>query len=155
MSPQQIRASIKKYSWDAMFEYAQATLARQIWSRRQVYEVMVDFWANHLNLPMPSDAAWDLGTSYHNDVIRRHALGSFTDMLLAAMRHPAMLAYLDNNQSTRTSVNENLGRELLELHTVGVQGGYTETDVRNSAYILTGRTVDGDTGTFRYDPKRH
>jgi uncharacterized protein (DUF1800 family) len=155
MGPQQIRDSIKRYSWDAMFAYAQATLARQIWSKRQLYEVMVDFWANHLNVPMPSDGVWDTGTSYHNDVIRKHALGSFTDMLLAAMRHPAMLIYLDNDKSTKKSVNENLGRELLELHTVGVQGGYTETDVRNSAYILTGRTVDGDTGAFRYDQKRH
>jgi uncharacterized protein (DUF1800 family) len=155
MNPVQIRGAIKKHSWDAMNEYAQATLTRQLWSRRQVFEVMVDFWANHLNMPMPSDSAWDVGTSYHNDVIRAHALGSFTDMLLAAMRHPAMLSYLDNNKSTKTAVNENLGRELLELHTVGVGGGYTEDDVRNSAYILTGRTIDGDTGAFRYDPKRH
>ncbi len=155
MNPVQIRGAIKKYSWDAMFEYGQATLSRQIWSRRQVYEVMVDFWANHLNMPMPSDKAWDVGVSYHNDVIRTHALGTFTDLLLAAMRHPAMLSYLDNNQSTKASVNENLGRELLELHTVGVRSGYTETDVRNSAYILTGRTIDGDTGAFRYEPKRH
>ncbi|HEY0639732.1 MAG TPA: DUF1800 domain-containing protein [Pseudonocardiaceae bacterium] len=154
MNPQQIRGAVKEYSWDAMFEYAQATLGRQLWSRRQVYEVMVDFWANHLNMPMPSDGAWNLGTSYHNDVIRTHALGTFTDMLLAATRHPAMLAYLDNNQSTRSAVNENLGRELLELHTVGVQGGYTEEDVRNSAYILTGRTIAKD-GSFQYDPKRH
>jgi uncharacterized protein (DUF1800 family) len=155
MNPQQIRGAIKQYSWEAMFEYAQATLARQLWSRRQTYEVVVDFWANHLNMPMPSDGAWDLGTSYHNDVIRRHALGSFADMLLAAMRHPAMLSYLDNTKSSKKSVNENLGRELLELHTVGVHGGYTETDVRHSAYILAGRTIDRDTGAFRYDPKRH
>jgi len=155
MSPVQIRGAIKKYSWDAMFEYGQATLTRQLWSRRQVYEVMVDFWANHLNMTMPSDAAWDVGVSYHNDVIRKHAIGTFTDLLLDAMRHPAMLSYLNNNESKKSAVNENLGRELLELHTVGVRSGYTETDVRNSAYILTGRTIDGETGAFKYDPKRH
>lgn len=154
MTTAQIRGAVKKYSWDAMFGYAQATLARQIWSRRQVFEVMVDFWANHLNVPMPSDGAWDVGTSYHNDVIRRHALGGFAEMLAAAMRHPAMLRYLSNDQSHRRSVNENLGRELLELHTVGIGADYSESDVRNSAYILTGRTVAED-GSFSYDAGRH
>jgi uncharacterized protein (DUF1800 family) len=162
MGPAQVQASIERYSWDAMFDYAKATLARQVWSERQLFEVMVDFWANHLNLPTPGDGAWDVAASYHNDVVRRHALGSFTDMLLAAMRHPAMLRYLTNDVSSKDSVNENLGRELLELHTVGVSSGYTEDDVRNSAYILTGRTVareDDDSGqpesTFVYDAGSH
>jgi uncharacterized protein (DUF1800 family) len=162
MGPAQIQGSIERYSWDAMFDYAKATLARQVWSERQLLEVMVDFWANHLNVPTPGDGAWDVAASYHNDVIRRHALGSFTDMLLAAARHPAMLRYLTNDVSSKDSVNENLGRELLELHTVGVQSGYTEDDVRNSAYILTGRTVAGerdDSGrpesTFVYDAGSH
>jgi uncharacterized protein (DUF1800 family) len=162
MGPAEIRGSIERYSWDAMFDYAQATLARQVWSQRQLFEVMVDFWANHLNVPTPGDGAWDVAASYHNDVIRRHALGSFTDMLLAAGRHPAMLRYLTNDVSSKDSVNENLGRELLELHTVGVRSGYTEDDLRNSAYILTGRTVAGERdesgrpeGTFFYDADRH
>ncbi len=149
--------------WDAMIEYGYATLARQVWSRRQLYEVMVDFWANHLNVPTPGPGAWDVASSWHNDVIRTHALGSFTDMLVAAMRHPAMLRYLNANASTREAVNENLGRELLELHTVGVSAGYSEDDVRNSAYILTGRTVTGEGGMmgmgqeseFFYDPFKH
>ncbi|HXV94542.1 MAG TPA: DUF1800 domain-containing protein [Pseudonocardia sp.] len=153
MSPAQIQGAIRRYSWDAMFEYGQATLARQMWSRRQLHEVMVDFWANHLNVTMPSDGCWDVGTSYHNDVIRANALGDFTEMLLAAMRHPAMLRYLDNNQSRKESLNENLGRELLELHTCGVEAGYTEDDVFASAAILSGRT-DED-GEFRYDAGRH
>lgn len=155
MSPTQVRAAIPLYSWEAMVNYSQATLARQIWSRRQLFEVMVDFWANHLNVTMPSDGSWDVGTSYHNDVIRGHALGSFTDMLTAAVRHPGLLRYLNNDQSTKDSVNENLGRELLELHTVGVDAGYTETDVRNSAYILSGRTVNDSVGAFLYDGTRH
>jgi len=160
MQPAEIRAAIPRFHWDAMFDYGRATLGRQIWSRRQLHEVMVDFWANHLNLPMPSAAGWDLGPSYHTDVIRAHALGSFTDMLLAAMQHPAMLRYLSNAESKKDAVNENLGRELLELHTVGIASGYTEDDVRNSAYILTGRTAHQereapDEATFFYDPDLH
>ena len=86
--------------------------------------------------------------------------GSFTDMLLAAMRNPAMLRYLTNVGSRKDAVNENLGRELLELHTVGVASGYTEDDVRYSAHILTGRTVANDRGPgvegdFVYDPGLH
>jgi uncharacterized protein (DUF1800 family) len=158
--PDVIRSSIPHGSWDAMLEFSAATFARQMTTRRQLLEVMADFWANHLNVPTPGSGSWDVGGAYHNDVIRGHALGSFTDMLLAAGRHPAMLRYLSADQSKKDSVNENYGRELLELHTVGVGSGYTEADVRNSAYILTGRTVVGQDGpgpesTFRYDPGRH
>src|SRR5918994_3237517 len=158
--PPTIRGAIGRYTWDAMSDYGLATLGRQVWSRRQLFEVMVDFWANHLNVPTPGPGSWDVAASYHGDVIRQHALGSFTDMLLAAAAHPAMLRYLSASESTKEAVNENLGRELLELHTVGVGSGYTEDDVRNSAYILTGRTAVGDRGpgpesTFRYDPDKH
>jgi uncharacterized protein (DUF1800 family) len=156
-----LRASLPRYSWDGAIDYGRATLARQIWSQRQLYEVMVDFWANHLNVATPSPGMWDVGGPYQRDVIRANALGSYTDMLVASARHPAMLHYLTGVWSTRQSVNENYGRELLELHTVGVGSGYTEDDVRNSAYILTGRTVVvGDQGpgvvnTFLYDPAKH
>ncbi|HWB36718.1 MAG TPA: DUF1800 domain-containing protein, partial [Rugosimonospora sp.] len=88
------------------------------------------------------------------EVIRANALGKFSTMLLAAARHPAMLRYLNNDQSDKRSVNENYGRELLELHSVGVDGGYTEADVRNSAYILTGRTINGS-GEFVYSKSKH
>lgn len=154
MDTRQIAAEIDAGTTTAQVQYYTATLGRQLWSTRQVLEVMVDFWANLLNVPMPNPSLWHLAGPYHNEVIRRHALGRFRDMLHAAMRHPAMLRYLSNDVSKKSSVNENLGRELLELHTVGINGGYTETDVRNSAYILTGRTIDGD-GLFRYDPARH
>jgi uncharacterized protein (DUF1800 family) len=121
---------------------------------------MTDFWANHLNVTTPSNETWDNAASWHEGVIRAHALGSFTDMLLAAMRNPAMLRYLTNVGSRKDAVNENLGRELLELHTVGVASGYTEDDVRHSAHILTGRTVANDRGPgvegdFVYDPELH
>ena len=158
--PPTIRATIGRSKWDAMTDYGVATAGRQVWSQRQLYEVMVDFWANHLNVPTPGPGGWDVAVSYHNEVIRAHALGSFTDMLLGAARHPAMLRYLNAAQSTKEAVNENLGRELLELHTVGIGSGYTEQDVRNSAYILTGRTVVGEQGpgvegTFTYDARKH
>ena len=158
--PATVRSSIERTTWGAMADYGRATLARQVWSQRQLYEVMVDFWANHLNVPTPGPGGWDVGPSYQRGVIRTHALGTFTDMLVAAGRHPALLRYLTAEQSNKDSVNENLGRELLELHTVGIASGYGEDDVRNSAYILTGRTVvgrdgPGEEGTFRYDAEKH
>jgi len=154
MSTAQIRATVKDGDYLAQYELGQATIARQFWSNRQLFEVMVDFWSNHLNVTNPFDGGWDVRTSYDNDVIRKHALGRFVDMLKASARHPAMLRYLDNADSDRRSVNENYGRELLELHTVGIDGGYNEKDVRNSAYILTGRTVSNE-GEFRYEANRH
>jgi uncharacterized protein (DUF1800 family) len=154
MTTAQIRRSIKEFEYTAMFELGQATLARQFWSERQLHEVMVDFWANHLNVTNPFDGGWDTRTAYDRNVIRKHALGRFSDMLKASARDPAMLRYLDNADSHRRSVNENYGRELLELHTVGIEGGYTERDVRHSAYIMTGRTVTQD-GEFRYEASRH
>jgi hypothetical protein len=150
----QVRKAVKEYDWEAMYELGHGTLARQMWSSRQLYEVMVDFWSNHLNVTNPFDGGWDVRTPYDNVVIRRHAFGKFRDMLKASARHPAMLRYLDNASSDRRSVNENYGRELLELHTVGLDVEYRETDVRHSAYIMTGRTVNEE-GEFFYDPYRH
>ena len=91
-----------------MNELGRATLARQIWSSRQLYEVMVDFWSNHLNVTNPFDGGWDTRTEYDNTVIRANALGRFSDMLVASARSPAMMRYLDNSgptsgRSTRTT----------------------------------------------------
>ena len=154
MSTAEIRKAVKDNDGMAMKQLGHATLARQIWSGRQLYEVMVDFWANHLNVTNPFDGGWDTRTPYDNDVIRAHALGRFSDMLHASARSPAMMRYLDNASSQKKSVNENYGRELLELHTVGLDVRYTETDVRHSAYIMTGRTVTRE-GQFTYDKSRH
>jgi uncharacterized protein (DUF1800 family) len=151
----QLRASVPDDKRDDPSRHlGRATIGRQIWSSRQLEEVMVDFWANHLNIQNPFDGGADNRTDWDRTVIRKHALGSFADMLLASARHPAMMRYLDNAASDRRSVNENYGRELLELHTVGIDGGYNETDVRNCAYVMTGRTVDRD-GNFVYDPRKH
>ncbi|MGL5927851.1 MAG: DUF1800 family protein [Dermatophilaceae bacterium] len=150
-----VRGSVEEFSWNAAFETGQMTLGLQVHSSRQLYEIVVDVLANQLQVTIPSDNVWDNASDYNRTVIRKHAFGTFEDMLLAAMRHPAMLRYLNNDESDRESVNENLGRELLELHTVGVLSGYTETDVRNSAYILSGRTFKWETGQFVYEEGRH
>ncbi|GIJ60608.1 hypothetical protein Vau01_081240 [Virgisporangium aurantiacum] len=155
MSIEQLRRSVPDDKRnDPSFQLGRATIGRQIWTSRQLQEVMVDFWANHLNIQNPFDGGWDNRTDWDRTVIRAHALGRFSDMLSASARHPAMLRYLDNAASDKRSVNENYGRELLELHTVGIDGGYSETDVRNCAYVMTGRTVDRN-GAFVFDSKRH
>jgi uncharacterized protein (DUF1800 family) len=152
--PKTIVTRTKRYSWDAMMATAQGTLARQVFSDRQLYEIVVDVFANHLHVAIPSEQ-WHTSPSYIKDVIRKHAFGRFEDMLLAAMKHPAMLNFLSNDESRRDNVNENLGRELLELHTVGRSAGYTETMVRSSAKILSGRTWEYDSGRYYFKAPDH
>jgi uncharacterized protein (DUF1800 family) len=117
---------------------------------------MVDFWSNLLNVSLFHDESIYWRADYDR-VIRKHALTSFEQLLRAAITHPAMGLYLDNAYSTKDSPNENLGRELLELHTVGVDGGYTEEHVKASARMLTGYRVDIWGEEFRafYDKSWH
>ena len=129
-------------------------LLRQTYSSRQVHEVMTDFWLNHLHVHVQADLAWPFRPGY-DAAVRRHALGRFADLLPAAVTHPAMLRYLDADTSTAGSINENLGRELLELHTLGRDAGYTEADVRTSAAILTGLGVDRDRLTPTWTESDH
>jgi uncharacterized protein (DUF1800 family) len=154
MTTTQIRATVQDGDYKPMMELAEAVITRQVWTSRQLFEVMVDFWNNHINITSPFDGGWDVRNPSDTNVIRKNALGKFSDMLLASARDPAMMRYLNNAASDKRSVNENYGRELLELHTVGIDGGYTEKDVRNSAYLMTGRTVD-DKGGFKYDSRKH
>jgi len=126
--------------WEVMDDYARWSMMRRMTSRRQVLEVMAEFWENHLHVPALGDAQFTHRVDYGME-IRKHALGRFDEMLLATTTHPAMLIYLDAVESTKDHPNENLGRELLELHTVG-RGNYNEKDVKNSARILTGWSVD-------------
>jgi uncharacterized protein (DUF1800 family) len=149
----QARARLKEGDWALMQDTVALHLGRAMVSERQLLEVMVDFWSNHLNITCPSGDVWDSRHRYQIDVIRKHALGSFESMLRAAAVHPAMLVYLNNAQSTGQNPNENYARELLELHTVGVDGGYTERDVQRSALLLTGWTVE--MSRVKYDPARH
>jgi uncharacterized protein (DUF1800 family) len=117
-------------------DMARRTMMRRIASTSQVLEVMTEFWENHLHVPAAADNIGVYRTSY-GEVVRAGALGRFDDLLRAAILHPAMLFYLGNTSSTKKHPNENLGRELLELHTLGV-GHHTEDDVKSSARILTG-----------------
>ena len=142
-------------SYDYARDLANWSMLRRVYSRRQVFETMVDLWSNHLHVTATGGRAWLQRWSY-DKVVRQHALGRFEDLLVACTLHPAMLIYLDNFRSTRDNANENHGRELLELHTVGRGAGYTEAMVRDSAKILSGYTVDVR-GTWEgyYDQSRH
>ncbi|HJU99726.1 MAG TPA: DUF1800 domain-containing protein [Burkholderiaceae bacterium] len=154
---------------------AEARLARAVDSPRQLEEVMVDFWFNHFNVFEGKGLDRALVASYERDAIRPYALGSFRDLLGATAHHPAMLFYLDNwlstadgfvprgrlNAKVKTAgLNENYARELMELHTLGVDGGYTQRDVRELARMLTGWTFNPralalrDEG-FVFDARRH
>ncbi|WP_178379818.1 DUF1800 domain-containing protein [Cryptosporangium aurantiacum] len=134
-------------------ENVRLTIARQIWSQRQLFEVMVDFWNDLFHVANPFDGSEMVRASFDADVIRKHALGSYKDMFLAGNRHPALLRYLNQDQSRKDRVNENLGRENMELYSVGVDGGYTEVDVRQAALLQTGRLIKDD--EFFYDPNAH
>jgi uncharacterized protein (DUF1800 family) len=147
------RAYADNDQWRVMYDVVAAHIGRAAWGDRQLFEVMVDLWSNHLNITCPSGDVWDNRHHYDANVIRGHALDSFANMLLASAFHPAMLRYLNNAESTRRSPNENYARELMELHTVGVKGGYTETDVKHAALLLTGWKVED--GKAVYDADRH
>ncbi len=137
--------------------FRQATLLRQVYSRRQLYEVMVEFWSDHFNISVDKGDCWYLKVVDDREVIRPHALGKFRDLLMASARSPAMLVYLDNQANRAGAPNENYAREVMELHTLGVDGGYTQRDVMELARCLTGWTVrDGiRRGTFTFDPAIH
>ncbi|GAW48457.1 MULTISPECIES: DUF1800 family protein [unclassified Nocardioides] len=126
--------------WEVMADYQRWVLLRRIQSKRQVLETVTELWENHFNVPVYNDSAWFWRTQY-GDTIRAGALGRFDDLLHAVITHPAMLINLDNVSSSAEHPNENLGRELLELHTVG-RGEYDEDDVKSSARILTGWSAD-------------
>ena len=137
---------------------ATATLEARVQSERPFVERLVAFWSNHLCISTAAKVAVvPFAGSYERDVIRPHVFGRFEDMVLASAKHPAMLIYLDNFQSIGPNsrgamrrrarggrgLNENYARELLELHTLGVNGGYTQNDVEELAKTLTGWTVSG------------
>lgn len=117
---------------------------------------MTEFWFNHLNVFVGKGSVRPFVGHYVVNVIRPNALGRFEDLLLASARHPAMLLYLDQAQSNNKGLNENYARELMELHTLGVSGGYTQNDVRELARILTGWTVNLRAGEgFRFADRLH
>jgi uncharacterized protein (DUF1800 family) len=127
-------------------------LYRAILSPHQLYERMVEFWHDHFNIDV-SKVGY-LAIPDDRDVIRKYALGKFSDLVKASSKSPAMLAYLDQNLSRVGAPNQNYARELLELHTVGVNGGYTQDDVAELSRVLTGWTLQGR-GNFVFNPTLH
>jgi uncharacterized protein (DUF1800 family) len=151
-------------------DLAEGKLLRAIYSNRQLEEVLTDFWYNHFNVYIDKGADRFLVTAYERDVIRPHVLGKFRDLLEATAKSPAMLFYLDNWESVgsnprpgragatpRRGLNENYGRELLELHTLGVDGGYSQKDVTEVARCFTGWSITRPQlgGGFNFNARTH
>jgi uncharacterized protein (DUF1800 family) len=159
----------------ALGQLTASKLMRAVVSERQLYEMMVDFWENHFSVFQGKGQTRLYLPAYDRDVIRPHAMGRFRDLLGAVAKSPAMLFYLDNAQSVADSgrrtlgrrpmvrpngqpargLNENYARELMELHTLGVDGGYTQQDVIEVARALTGWTIDPPRGVFMFRPQVH
>lgn len=128
-------------------------VTRGTFARAQLFERMVEFWSDHFNIA--SDGL-EVEMVLHEQVIRKLALTRFSDLLVATAQSPAMLYYLDNFLNQAANPNENYARELMELHTLGVDGGYTEADVKAVARAFTGWTVDDKkTGNFVFEAKVH
>jgi uncharacterized protein (DUF1800 family) len=146
-------------------------IIRALYSGNQLQEQLTWFWFNHFNVFQGKGKVRLLVADYEENAIRPHVFGRFRDLLLATLMHPAMLLYLDNVQNAQGQVNENYARELLELHTLGVDGGYTQQDVQELARILTGVGVNLESkpvklgprdaryyvgqGMFAFHPRRH
>lgn len=168
---QQARQAQNQLAGQLAYETARRHLLRAVLSPHQLQEQMVWFWMNHFNLYQAKGNLRYTLADFEERAVRPHALGRFRDLLLATMTHPAMLVYLDNAQSSAGRINENYARELLELHTLGVDGGYGQQDVQELARVLTGLGVDATPGTprlradgqpfllrrglFEFNPTRH
>ena len=124
-------------------ELVSAKFLRALYSPQQLREVMIDFWSDHFNIYALKSPDGVLKPADDRDVIRPHALGKFRDLLSASAHSPAMLLYLDNATSVARAPNENYAREIMELHTLSVNGGYTQLDVHEVARALTGWSVVG------------
>lgn len=135
----------------------QSATLRAVYSRRQLQERMVEFWTNHFNIYAFKGQGPQLKVRDDGETIRRHALGKFRDLLGASAQSAAMLGYLDNTANRKGVPNENYARELMELHTLGVRGGYTQRDVKEVARCLSGWTVEKHwhRGRFRFDAGAH
>ena len=150
-------------------ELSEAKILRAVYSERQLEEVLVDFWFNHFNVFARKGQTGIYVGEYEREAIRPHVLGRFRDLLGATAKSPAMLFYLDNAQSVAPNervmgmnrqrargLNENYARELLELHTLGADGGYTQQDIVNVARAFTGWTIGRpDAPGFRFAPNLH
>jgi uncharacterized protein (DUF1800 family) len=168
---QQARKQLNDQAGIAFYETNKRHMLRALYSPAQLKEQMIWFWDNHFSVFQgKGNLRWSVA-DYEERAIRPHALGNFRDLLMATLKHPAMLVYLDNAQSAGGKINENYARELLELHTMGVNGGYTQQDVQELARILTGVGVNTQStppklkpewqalylrdGAFEFNPARH
>jgi uncharacterized protein (DUF1800 family) len=137
----------------------QAALLRATYSNWQLRERMADFWSNHFNIYARKEQGIYRKPKDDIEVVRKHALGYFPAMLHASSRSPAMLAYLDNQVNKAGVPNENYARELMELHSLGIGGGYTQEDVQELARCFTGWTIENRYlhayGSLRFDPDLH
>ena len=163
-----IKTELTQNPQEVVAQLQDATMMRALFSRRQLQEVLVDFWSNHFSIfALKNDDRW-MKTVDDREVIRKNAFGKFGDLLLASAQSPAMLVYLDNQLNVKGVANENYAREIMELHTLGVDGGYTQQDVAELARAFTGWTIRqprrsgafgaidySDAGTFFFDPNRH
>jgi len=164
--------AIQAHGNEVVLEAQQAALLHAIYGPNQLKEQLVWFWLNHFSVyAAKGRVRWELA-DYEQNVVRAHALGKFRDLVMATLQSPAMLEFLDNAQNAKGHVNENYARELMELHTLGVNSGYTQQDVQQLALILTGvgiAPVDGKPqnfnpkmaplvvqgGLFQFNPQRH
>lgn len=160
-TPAQLIGGFPDNIGDVAQQMIRATQYRQMFSQRQLYEVMVEFWSDHFNIHLVNGLGPTLKPEDDRLVIRTHALGNFRNLLGASAQSPSMLFYLDNFFNLASAPNENYARELMELHTLGVDGGYTENDVKEVARCFTGWSIrfpgdlTGDYGTFKYVPQVH
>jgi uncharacterized protein (DUF1800 family) len=170
MSDGDAKLDARKARNQAGNDYAQEAmrrhLLRAVYSPAQLKEQMDWFWLNHFSVFARKAAVRWLAADYEEHAIRPHALGKFRDLVMATLTHPAMLQYLDNAQNAAGHVNENYARELMELHTLGVDAGYSQHDVQELARVLTGVGVAVDAngphragfvsdGLYAFYPARH
>ena len=131
----------------------ESTIYRAAFSQRQLFERMVEFWTDHFN--QDYNKVGYLLVADQRDVIRKYALDTFPNLLKASAHSASMMLYLDQNASRKSAPNQNYAREIMELHTLGVDGGYTQNDVAELSRVLTGWTFDGKTGAFVFNAAQH
>lgn len=140
------KKDFQMYRRDLYKQSAEIELLRAIYGRNQLKEQMVWFWLNHFSIYAAKGGVGLFATDYEENAIRPHALGKFKDLVMATLESPAMQLYLDNAHNVRGKTNENYARELMELHTLGVNAGYTQQDVQQLALILTGAGIEPQRG---------
>ena len=164
-----LQKALKQDMKGVFIDELRAKLQLAVTTDTPFYERLVDFWSNHFTVSIKKGRVAGVAGAYEREAIRPHVTGKFSDMLLGVARHPAMLFYLDNAQSVgpdslagmrqKKGLNENLAREIMELHTLGVDGGYSQTDVTSFARVLTGWSIGGlnsdHPGMFDFAYRRH